>query len=316
MDARRLQLTTVLRALRGRTVPPAPDGVDGAGSLGAPAQEVPEAVLALAAALDTRRRAQVLRPLDPAHGTGTDEGTPAGGQPLRWGSAAARQIDSTTCGAAVLAMLAAAGDPALAAWLVTGTVVPGTLPPELRGLDADDLPEPGGPAVSGARHPEATWSEATAARWGALQRAVHRAASHAGGAASVPWPRAFGTTPWGAAHVARFPDVAYRSVMVDDTRADELRDLLVRVDRALDRGVPVPLYSGGDLHGGPAAAVPRHVVLATRRTGGTYRVYEPASGRLLPIERTALEAPGGPHPALGGWTHLCWALLPVRRTAA
>ncbi len=305
VDVRRLQLTTVLRTLGGRTVPVPRPGQPGRPA-GLPASA---AVLGLLEGLDDRRRAQVLRPLEPVGGAGRTDG------PLRWGSAAARQIDGTTCGAAVLSMLAAAGDPALAAWLVTGEVAAGGRPPELDLIDPDDLPGPpgpGAPVLHGVARADATWAQATAARWGALQRGVHRAASRAG---ALPWPRALGTPPWGAAHVARFalsPGVAYRSVRVDDTRADEVQDLLVRVDRALDRGVPVPLYSGGDLRGGPAAAIPRHVVLATHRTGDAYTVYEPGSGHLLRIDRATLVAPHGPHPALGGWTHLCWALLPVR----
>ncbi len=308
------QLTTVLRALGGRRVPPAPApaaraGAAGRAVRGASADAGVAPLLApLLGGLDARRRRQVLAPLDVRPG-----------RPLRWGTAAARQVDGTTCGAAVLGVLAAAGDPVLAAWLVTGRLPDGVVPPELAGLD---LPEPPDPADPGApawfrspddrlAHADARPAEAAAARWGLLQAALHRRSTARAVAGLLPWPRALGTPPWGAARVARFPGVTYRAVPVDDTRADEVRDLLARVDDALDRGVPVPLYSGGDLSGGLAAAVPRHVVLAVGRTDDGYAVYEPGAGAVLPLPRAALLDPRGPVPALGHWTHLAWALLPV-----
>jgi hypothetical protein len=263
-------------------------------------------------ALDPRRRRQVLAPFD----------VPLGG-PVRWGSAAARQVDGTTCGAAVLGVLAAAGDPALAYWLVTGRAPDGVLPPELTGLDLTEPLAPHDPDApewfrtpdGRAAHVDATGEEAAAARWGLLQAALHRR-STARALGPFRWPRSLGTPPWGAARLARFPGVAYRSVLVDDTRTAEVDDVLARVDAALDRGVPVPLYSGGDLADGLGAAVPRHVVLAVGRTGDTYRVYEPGAGAVLPVERAALREPAGPVPGLGHWTHLAWALLPVRPRVA
>jgi hypothetical protein len=303
---------------------------------------------------------------------------------VRWGSAAARQVDGTTCGAAVLGMLAAAGDPRLAAWLVTGrTPAAGGVPPELRLIDPADLvtahapidpdgagadgrgaheradavraeagrpdadlrgaperdPASPGPAHHGLAdhgpahhravghhpdaptwfrtpdgrtvHPDATPEAAAATRWGALQHALHRASTRRALLGLLPWPRSLGTPPWGAERLARFPGVRYRAVLVDDSRPAEVRDLLLRIDDALERGVPVPLYSGGDLGDGIAAAAPRHVVLAAGRTADGYLVYEPGAGRLLPLRRTDVEQPAGPVAALGGWTHLCWALLPV-----
>lgn len=308
------QLTTMLRTVRGRVVPPAPvDARTGGGGLvdeavshaAGPRAALPDHVLD---GLDARRRAQVLAPLDVA-----------AGRTVRWGTAAARQVDGTTCGAAVLALLAAAGDPRLALWLVTGGLADGPRPPELAGLD---LPEPADPHHPDAPtwfrtpdgrvvHASATGTEAAAARWGLLQAALHRRSTARAVAGVLPWPRSLGTPPWGAARLARYPGVRYRSVLVDDTRTAEVDDLLARLDAALDRGVPVPLYSGGDLSGGPGAAVPRHVVLAVGRTGDTYRVYEPGAGAVLPLPRAALRAPSGPVPALGHWTHLAWAIVPV-----
>lgn len=355
------QLTTLLRAVQGRRVPTAPSTGAPSGPGVRPRRAAPTAadtaLDALLDDLDPVRRRQVLAPLSPpASGRGA-------GRPVRWGSAAARQVDGTTCGAAVLGMLAAAGDPRLAAWLVTGrTPVVGAVPPELRLLAADDLvtahapidpdelddrddpddldevaaeEEPGaghartGPAHHRAvgHHPDApTWfrtpdgrtvhadatpEAAAAARWGALQHALHRASTRRAVLGVLPWPQALGTPPWGAERCARFPGVRYRAVPVDDRRPAEVQDLLARLDDALDRGVPVPLYSGGDLGDGIAAATPRHVVLAAARTADGYLVYEPGEGRLLPLRRAHVERPLGPAAALGGWTHLCWALLPT-----
>ncbi|MFF1529780.1 hypothetical protein [Cellulomonas sp. NPDC058312] len=316
------QLTSLLRVVRGRTVPaapaPAPRAAAGAGAgeladpASLPAAPVPAGLDALVDGLDPARRRQVVAPLDLR-----------AGRTVRWGTAAARQVDGTTCGAAVLGVLAAAGDPVLAAWLVTGRLPDGVVPPELDGLV---LPEPADPTDPDAPvwfrspddrvvHAAATGTEASATRWALLQAALHRRSTTRAVAGVLPWPRSLGTPPWGAARVARFgrvPGLRYRAVMVDDTRTDEVADLLARVDAALDRGVPVPLYSGGDLRDGIAAALPRHVVLAVGRTADDYRVYEPGAGAVLPLPRAALLAPDGPVPALGAWTHLTWALLPVR----
>jgi hypothetical protein len=311
-----VQVTSVLRAVLGRQVPAA---------AGQAARDVPTtrpardpattrpardaAPAGLLDGLDARRRAQVRAPLD----------VPVG-QPVRWGTAVARQVDGTTCGAAVLGLLAAAGDPVLARWLVAGDLPDGAPPPELDGVMLSDPWHPADPAAPDwfrtpdgrVTHDAATGEHASAGRWALLQAALHRRSTERAVAGLLPWPRSLGTPPWGAARVARFPGVAYRAVLVDDTRTDEVDDLLARVDAALDRGVPVPLYAGGDTTDGPAAALPRHVVLAVGRTGDGYRVYEPGAGAVLAVSREALRHPVGPQPALGRWTHLAWALLPVR----
>lgn len=293
-----LQLTSVLRGVRGPTLPAEavdllapvhPAGITDlraadlrarALSAGAPEQAA-DALVDAVGELDARERAQVTDPLRPAPGTDV----------LRLGTAAARQTDGTTCGSSVLAMLAAAGDPTLAYWLVTGRTLAGYRPPELDGAG-----DAAGPAV----------------RFGDLQEALKGRTNARAVLGLLRWPRALGTPPWGAARVARFPGVTYRSVLVDDTRTGEVAVVLARAGRALDRGVPVPLYAGGDLAMGPAAAIPRHVVLLTGRTADGFTVYEPSSGRLLSLATDQVTSPGGPVPALGGWSHVCWALLPVR----
>lgn len=303
----RVQLTSVLRGLGiGAVVstwtssvgagPVAPgrssvveleDVLRRAGAAGAPAA-ARAALRDLWSSLDPRTRAQVGAPLRPADGSDV----------LRWGTAAARQIDGTTCGSAVLTMLAAAGDPLLALWLAVGSTCGGYRPPELRGVELDT--PPGGDPDAGA-----------AARFGAVQESVKRR-SNRGALLGCPWPAALGTPPWGAAAVARYPGAGYRSVLVDDSRGSEISAVLARAARALDRGIPVPLYVGGDLVSGIAAAVPRHVVLLTGRDGDRVTVYEPTQGRVHRVAVEELVRPSGPSPALGGWTHVDWALLPVR----
>jgi hypothetical protein len=259
----------------------------------------PDAVVGLAdvwAALGVSGREAVARPL----GRG-DTG------PLRLGGHLARQTDETTCGSAVLTMLAAAGDPFLALWLVTGRLAAdgsGGLhrPPELRGAGEVDL------AVADAGE-----------RFGAVQRAVKRASTR-GALGPFPWPGALGTPPWAAARTARYPGVTFTSLMVDDTDTGHLAAVLDRADAALASGLPVPLYTGGDLAHGLTTAVPRHVVLLVPRAGDHrgrtssdppgYAVYEPASGLVHRLTRDEVLAPSGPRAALGGWSHVCWVLLP------
>lgn len=293
-----LQLTSVLRGVLGSTLPAEAAGQLGTGgpagavdrgvaglraralAAGAPA-DAADALLDAVSELDTRERDQVTDPLRPASDSDV----------LRLGTAAARQTDGTTCGSSVLAMLAAAGDPTLAYWLVTGRTLAGYRSPELDGVG-----DAAGPAV----------------RFGDLQEALKRRSNARAVLGLLPWPAALGTPPWGAARVARFPGVAYRSVLVDDTRPAEVAVVLNRAARALDRGVPVPLYTGGDAAMGLATAIPRHVVLLTSRTPDGFTVYEPSTGRLLALTTDEVTSSQGPIPALGDWSHVCWALLPVR----
>ncbi|MCC2310153.1 hypothetical protein [Cellulomonas chengniuliangii] len=314
-----MQLTSVLRALRGGAVPldlagPRPSADDAVGPVGArPSRPCPDQVrerasgLPAAAAADLVARVdglsdreawQVVDPLRPAPGTGV----------LRFGTAAARQVDETACGAAVLAMIAAHADPAVALWLVTGDV-PGRRPPVLEGLGSSTGP---------------------AGRLAGLQAALHVRSTRRAVLGVLPWPTALGTPPWGAARVASElgaraggqRSTSYRSVMLDDTRPDEIGGMLARVRCALAQGVPVPLYTGGDTSDGWAAAVPRHVVLLTgldtaadtAETAGL-RVYEPSSGREHVLAEHALLDGGAPRAAYGGWSHVCWALLPAQPAA-
>lgn len=218
---------------------------------------------------------------------------------------AARQVDGTTCGSAVLAVVAALGDPALAAWLLTGATLAAAAPPELSAASGTALERLAGASVE--RRSEA------------VQR-VLKARTTRRALVGLPWPPALGTPPWAAARAARFPGAAFAGVVLDDTDRGHLDGVLDQVGLALDHGVPVPLYSGGDSDGGWAAAVPRHVVLAVGRSwhGGTeawretdhFTLWEPSAGSTHEVARQVLVAGSDPVPALGRWSHLTWALLP------
>lgn len=215
------------------------------------------------------------------------------GLPVLLGGARARQVDGTTCGSAVLVMLAATGDPALAEWLESGRLPEGPRPPEI----------PVGEVVDEAGE-----------RFAAAQREVKRATARRA-LGPLPWPAALGTPPWTAARAARFPGVRYRVRPVDDSSA-EAPAILELVEAANRRGQPVPLYVGGDVRGGVAHAVPRHVVLAVppppgAALSGTLHLYEPAAGSVHSVQTADLLRRATPHPALGGWTHVMAALLPV-----
>ncbi|MFC8597725.1 hypothetical protein [Isoptericola sp. NPDC057191] len=158
--------------------------------------------------------------------------------------------------------------------------------------------------------------DGTATAFAALQRELHLRATRT--AWRLPtWPGALGTPPWGAARVARYGRVRYTHRVVGGRAA---RDVLAAALTAAARGVPVPLYTGGDLARGAATAVPRHVVLLTAVRDGLATLYEPSSGRLHAVPVRALAAPDGRarrgpdgevlRRALGGWPHVVWALLP------
>ncbi|WP_344006621.1 hypothetical protein, partial [Isoptericola halotolerans] len=211
-------------------------------------------------------------------------GGPTAGRP----GSPARQVDATTCGAAVLVMLRLAGDAASALAL--------------------------------AVDPRGAW-EAFARR----QREVHARARRL-------WPGRLGTPPWGAAREARYGPlrgkrpgagpVRYTHRVVRRSEPPEgPRSVLAAALASAGAGIPVPLYTGGDLRGGVSTAVPRHVVLLTavRPTdaGPVATVYEPSSGALHAVPVDALRAPGtddadrvARRRALGGWPHVVWALLP------
>mgnify|MGYP000932809468 CR=1 FL=1 len=217
-------------------------------------------------------------------------------QLVRWGEDLARQTDGTTCGSACLVMLAAAGDPSLALWLATGRLLDGHTPPEVRVLRRV---RPGAVPDRPGR------------RFAALQLLVKQV-SNARALGPLPWPHALGTPPWGASLAARFAGLRFRAEMVDDADRPRTARQLARAAGALAAGIPVPLFSGGDLGAGLDSAVPRHVVLLAGLSadGSGFSVYEPGQAALVDISRREILEPAGPRPALGGWSHAAWIVLP------
>lgn len=213
---------------------------------------------------------------------------------LRWDGVPITQA-ATSCGAMSLLVLAAAGDPVLAAWLTTGARVGSTPPPELARATPRDLAAPG-----------------VAERVAVAERLLFaQARSHAIG--PLPWPAAIGTPPWTAAREARFRGVRYAHTAVHDADVARTRRVLETVRRANELGIPVPLYTGGDAAKGVATAIPRHVVLAvpsSRPRAGELRIYEPSGGRVHAVAIDALLARRRSMPALGHWSHVVWAVLP------
>ncbi len=207
-----------------------------------------------------------------------------------------RQTDQTTCGSASLVMLAAAGDPGLAGWLAAGTVPRVGAPREIAAADP-------------ARLAELTDAPAEV-RFGVLQRVV-KARSNSGSVLGLPWPTTLGTPPWGAAREARYPGTRFRQRLLDDTDTVDLSGVLGQLADALDAGIPVPLYAGGDSARGWSTAIPRHVVLAVRSRPDGILLWEPSAGALIAVRTADLLHGGRPLAAFGGWSHLMWAVLPA-----
>lgn len=215
--------------------------------------------------------------------------------PVRVGGVTVAQPDSVTCAATGLLLLNAACDPALEAWLARGEV-PASAPPELARLTKEQLGE-ADPARRIAIGAAAVHDRATRATLGPFR-----------------WPRAIGTPPWGVARETRVPGVAYRHRPVNDRDERLMDEVLAMLVSATTRGVPVPIYSGGDWAGGWDTAMPRHLVLALPTSSAEMlRIYEPGRGRIETIAPDELRSRTTPHWALGGWTHLAWVLIPVVR---
>ncbi|MGC0143571.1 hypothetical protein [Pseudactinotalea sp. Z1732] len=221
-----------------------------------------------------------------------EDGNRSGPELVRIGGHVARQHDGVTCGAAAIMLLNAAIDPHLAAWLEHGRL-PAATPPEIATLDAAGLAAP-----------------TVAARMVLAQGATHRILTRAG-PGRLPWPRALGTPPWGAARGARVPGVRYTHRAVDDHNPAVLRATTDMLVAATSAGVPVPLYAGGNRARGWRTAVPRHVLLALPTAGDRLRIFDPGTGYVHRVRPEELAARRTPHPALGNWTHLAWTLIPL-----
>ncbi len=118
----------------------------------------------------------------------------------------------------------------------------------------------------------------------------------------LPWPRALGTPPWGAAaqmtELARVDGTRFRVRPVDsDSTADRLA-ACDALEATVSSGHTAILYVGDDL-------TPRHVALVTAGVGDALRVYDPAVGRLVTVRREAFEAG---QLAVAGWQRV-WAVV-------
>jgi hypothetical protein len=180
------------------------------------------------------------------------------------------QVDATTCGTAVLLVLATGADPVLALSLTAPDVVLDAAP----GTGPGAGPDAGPGAVPDAVPGDQPGDPGFGTRFDRRQLLVHRQSN-------LCWPRALGTTPWGMNRwlARRATGVGpYRVRWAAGRRAARLAS---EVDRALALGERVPLLVG--------ARLPRHYVLALGRddTAGEagWRVYEPSSGevRVVPV---------------------------------
>jgi len=246
------------------------------------------AVASLAAAwatFDDRERAFVRDPLG--------RRTPG---PVRILDVPAVQVDQTTCGAASLGMMLMMGDPFVAAWVATGRHIGDYVPLE--------------PYMAEALSREVRTVEE---RWRSLQHELHREVRR-WALAVAPWPRRFGTPPWRLDDAVRFAGVRFRTRLIDDRSRDDLAAFFAHASVALVDGIPVLLYVGGDIRGGLAAAIPRHVVLVVERLPGGVLVYEPGAGALFEVADEQMRAGGpDPVPGLGWWSRLTCVVLPAAR---
>ncbi|MGD9528347.1 hypothetical protein [Pseudonocardia sp.] len=199
-----------------------------------------------------RRRAPAVRPV--AYARPVAAGRPLlSGEPGEQRRSGCRldQVDTTTCGSAVLVALAAWADPAE--------------------LDRLELGQLSGGRVRGFGE-----------RYDERQRQVHRQTNRF-------WPRAFGTTPWAmVAWLRRNVPAAgrYRVRLVDDLDAADVASVRARIDAALAAGRPVPLLVGSTVPRHYVLAVGHHGGGEWRiyePTGGAVRVVDPAlaGGRRL-----------------------------------
>ncbi|GAB4063411.1 hypothetical protein GCM10028777_06440 [Angustibacter speluncae] len=190
---------------------------------------------------------------------------------LRGRGTAFRQASSTTCGSSSLAMFRVLTDRDYADALLQGE------PAEV------------------------------ARRWARLERAVQASTNTAssGSGLRLPWPIALGTPPWGLRDalddLGRARGVRFEVTRVDGTRAGEVDAALARVDAAVARGIPVPVYVGNGL-------TPRHVVLAVASGPGWVDVYDPGHGGRSRVEREALRSGRA---RVSGWD-LLWAVVGPR----
>lgn len=230
------------------------------------------------------------------------------------------QKTGTTCGAAVLLLLAAQREPELAWFLSTGERIDGRAPGFLAGAR---IGRRGAGLSAGTRAGQrervaddgagagaaASASAATDRRLAAVQVAVRRRTNR-----WTFWPGAlFGSAPWGYAREVRRvtgrPVEAVYSVW-GPLGADRL-DVVDRAVAAVDRGAQVPFLVG------PSARqarlrLPRHYVLLVARDEDTLRFYEPSSGEVRRVPPAAVRSGDvGGNTVFGGWSAVYGAFVPT-----
>ena len=191
------------------------------------------------------------------------------------------QQSSTTCGSASLTVARMLVDPRFAAWIRSG------LRP-----DAPETPNPPDPPdpsdLGGEAQRFAAYEQVVAARTNAL---------FAGGwRVQLPWPRALGTSPWGARNELEFGAAVrgarYAIGAVRIGSGGTLGRAYDELRRRVRAGRPALLYVG-------SALLPRHVVLVMPATGQQeLDVYEPSIGRVVDLPREAFVSR---RLGLGGW---------------
>lgn len=190
---------------------------------------------------------------------------------LSAGSQGPRQQSPTTCGAACATVARMLVDPPFARWIEAG----------------EGHPVPGAEGSSRAER-FASWERTVQARTNAW--------STPGRGPSLPWPRALGTPPWGLRKEledgASHAGTRYRILSVRGHSEESLRARYRRLLDLVVDGEPAVLYVG-------SALLPRHVTLVLPGTrAGALTVYEPDSGRVLPLEEQAFVTK---RLDLGGW---------------
>jgi hypothetical protein len=103
------------------------------------------------------------------------------------------------------------------------------------------------------------------------QRRVHAAANRL-------WPRALGTTPWGMARA--ISERSARHGVRYGWRLLRPRDAMADVGLAVRAGWPVAMLVGN--------AIPRHWVLIAEWDADVLRCFEPSSGAVAPVPRSAV----------------------------
>jgi hypothetical protein len=185
------------------------------------------------------------------------------------------QSDETTCGSASIVVIHALADPLYALRLSTGA---GTFEHRL----AEELQRVHEATTNGQLRgiPATRWNRAS------------------------QWPQGLGTPPWGMTSylnsLSGITGTKYRSRLIDDYAGGNAGQVLSSVERAVDAGTPVPIYTGD--------GVPRHVLVVLGHRDETLLIYEPSSGRLVPVAEH--DFTDGTMQGAGGWPHVSFVLTP------